>query len=111
MNLAPNRVNKFSFEDTKIKIPHMGWCELTPENNGGGIIEQDTKSRFYFVHSYFVEPANPQTIIGKTGYINNFTSAIAHNNVVAVQFHPEKSQQAGLKMLSNFLEWDGCWSN
>jgi glutamine amidotransferase len=103
--------NKLDGRGAKLKVPHMGWntvdiCQAHPIFEG-----IDSDEYFYFVHSYFVEPANPQTIIGKTGYINNFTSAVAHNNVVAVQFHPEKSQQAGLKMLSNFLEWDGCWSN
>ena len=103
--------NKLDGGGAKLKVPHMGWntvdiCQAHPIFEG-----IDSDEYFYFVHSYFVEPANPQTIIGKTGYINNFTSAIAHKNIVAVQFHPEKSQQVGLKMLSNFLVWDGYWSN
>ena len=72
--------------------------------------EIDNQEYFYFVHSYFVEPFLSETIIGKTAYCNNFASAVAYENLVAVQFHPEKSQQAGLKLLSNFLNWDGCWA-
>jgi glutamine amidotransferase len=103
--------NKLDGGGVKFKVPHMGWntvdiCRAHPIFEG-----IDSNEYFYFVHSYFVEPVNPQVIIGKTGYINNFTSAIAHKNIVAVQFHPEKSQQVGLKMLSNFLVWDGYWSN
>jgi glutamine amidotransferase len=64
-------------------------------------------SRFYFVHSYYVEPEQKEVIAATTDYCLNFTSAIARDNVFAVQFHPEKSQHDGLQLLANFLEWDG----
>lgn len=97
------RVNKFSFEDTKIKIPHMGWCELTPENNGGGIIEQDTKSRFYFVHSYYAQCDDPVTSIATANYGGKaFTAAVNYKNIFGVQFHPEKSHKFGLALLKKF---------
>jgi glutamine amidotransferase len=62
-------------------------------------------SRFYFVHSYYVEPAEPSVIAGSTAYGIPFTSAVARANIFAVQFHPEKSAQSGLQLLGNFMRW------
>ncbi|MFZ2628631.1 MAG: imidazole glycerol phosphate synthase subunit HisH, partial [Rugosibacter sp.] len=67
-------------------------------------IEDNT--RFYFVHSYYVEPTDAQCIAGTTDYGIPFTSAIARDNIFAVQFHPEKSAQAGLRLLENFMHWN-----
>ncbi|MBV1914208.1 MAG: imidazole glycerol phosphate synthase subunit HisH [Pseudomonadales bacterium] len=91
----------------KLKVPHMGWNQVKqvqdhPIWHG---IEQD--SRFYFVHSYYVEAENSQQIIGSTEYNSTFTSVLADKNLVACQFHPEKSQHAGLALLKNFVNWDG----
>jgi len=115
LGLLPGEVRKFSsnkLDDrgAKFKVPHMGWNTVDIRQAHPIFEGIDSDEYFYFVHSYFVEPVNSQIIVGKTGYINNFTSAVAHKNIVAVQFHPEKSQQAGLKILANFLGWDGCWS-
>ena len=97
------RVNKFSFEDAKIKIPHMGWCELTPENNGGGIIDEDIKSRFYFVHSYYAQCYDPLSSIATANYGGKvFTAAVNYKNIYGVQFHPEKSHKFGLGLLNQF---------
>lgn len=90
----------------RLKIPHMGWNQV--HRRGHPLwkgIEQD--SRFYFVHSYYAEPACTGDSEGLTGYGISFTSVIARDNVFAVQFHPEKSQAAGLKLLENFVSWDG----
>ncbi len=89
----------------RLKVPHMGWnrvrqAEPHPLWEG---IEDD--SRFYFVHSYYVEPATPEVIAGSTVYGIPFTSAVARANIFAVQFHPEKSAQAGLRLLGNFMRW------
>ena len=113
LGLLPGEVQKFSsnkLDDrgAKFKVPHMGWNTVDIRQAHPIFEGIDSDEYFYFVHSYFVEPVNSQIIVGKTGYINNFTSAVAHKNIVAVQFHPEKSQQAGLKILANFLGWDGC---
>ena len=62
-------------------------------------------ARFYFVHSYYVEPQSPEVIAGSTGYGIPFTSAVARANIFAVQFHPEKSARAGLQLLRNFMHW------
>ena len=93
--------------DHGLKIPHMGWNNVTqtqahPLWDG---IEQD--SRFYFVHSYFVDPEDHQIVSGTTRFGIEFTSAIACANVFAVQFHPEKSAADGLRLLHNFVRWNG----
>ena len=91
----------------KLKIPHMGWNQVHHESdhpmwNG---IAQD--ARFYFVHSYYAQPGNPDLIAASTSYGITFTSAVSKDNVFAVQFHPEKSQHAGLTLYANFLKWNG----
>jgi glutamine amidotransferase len=91
----------------RLKIPHMGWNQVhqTYEHPLWQDIEQDT--RFYFVHSYYVEPVDIGMIAGSTQYGISFTAAISKANVFATQFHPEKSQHAGLQLYKNFLNWDG----
>ena len=89
-----------------LKIPHMGWNQVhhVSDHPMWRDIAQD--SRFYFVHSYYVEPAGADVIAGSTAYPVPFTSAIARDNVFAVQFHPEKSQHDGLQLYANFLTWN-----
>ena len=91
----------------RLKIPHMGWNQVhqTYEHPLWHEIEQET--RFYFVHSYYVEPVDIGMIAGSTQYGISFTAAISRANVFATQFHPEKSQHAGLQLYKNFLNWDG----
>ena len=88
-----------------LKIPHMGWSRVNQsvEHPLWQGIEQD--SRFYFVHSYFVVPENSDVVAATTDYGQVFTSAIARDNLFAVQFHPEKSADAGLQLLKNFVNW------
>jgi imidazole glycerol-phosphate synthase subunit HisH len=93
---------KFSFEDNKMKIPHMGWNlvhKSTKSKLTDGFIQE---SRFYFVHSYYVEVENQENSILKTNYGLEFDSAIQHENVYGAQFHPEKSHKFGMKLLENF---------
>ena len=113
LSMIPGRVQHFNershnqSSSTKLKVPHMGWNEVKQIKNHKmwQNIEQD--SRFYFVHSYFVEPESSDIIVGTTDYGGSFASAIALQNIFAVQFHPEKSQHAGLELLANFMRWDG----
>lgn len=87
------------------KIPHMGWsrvCQNLSHPLWRGIPDGE---RFYFVHSYYVKPDHSDLIAGTTDYITPFASAMARDNLFAVQFHPEKSQQCGLTLLENFLTW------
>jgi len=90
----------------KLKVPHMGWNEVVQTRSHAlweGIADA---SRFYFVHSYYVDPVQRQAISGTTNYGIPFTSAVARDNIFAIQCHPEKSAQAGLAMLSNFVRWN-----
>ncbi|MDH5191536.1 MAG: imidazole glycerol phosphate synthase subunit HisH [Gammaproteobacteria bacterium] len=90
-----------------LKVPHMGWNQVHQETEHAlwKNIKQD--SRFYFVHSYYVETTSRDNMTASTDYGIGFTSAIAHENIFAVQFHPEKSQHDGLQLYANFLQWDG----
>jgi imidazole glycerol-phosphate synthase subunit HisH len=88
------------------KVPHMGWNEVwqvKPHALWDGIADG---SRFYFVHSYYCEPAESALAAGSTRYPDAFTSAIARDNIFATQFHPEKSATAGLRLLGNFSTWN-----
>ena len=88
-----------------VKVPHMGWNEVwqvAPHALWRGIPDG---ARFYFVHSYYCEPAEPGLAAGRTDYAGAFTSAIARDNIFATQFHPEKSSVAGLTLLRNFATW------
>lgn len=90
-----------------LKVPHMGWNQVhqeRPHPLWAGI-EQD--ARFYFVHSYYVTPAERSYLAGTTRHGLEFAAALAHGNIFAAQFHPEKSQHAGLQLYANFLKWDG----
>ena len=92
--------------DPSLKIPHMGWNEVlqAPHPLWSGI---DNGSRFYFVHSYYVQPSDQTLIRGQCDYGIPFTAAIGRENVFAIQSHPEKSADVGLQLLKNFVEWDG----
>ncbi len=107
----PGRVPRFpqasmlGNDGCALKVPHMGWNEVVQHRSHplwSGIADG---SRFYFVHSYFVAPDDGALTAGKTRYGIEFTSAIARDNVFAVQFHPEKSAEAGLRLLANFVHW------
>ena len=87
------------------KIPHMGWDLVNHEQPHPLWQGIEPDERFYFVHSYYVKPENESDICGTTDYIVPFTSVAARENLFAVQFHPEKSQKSGLRLLTNFLNW------
>ena len=91
----------------RLKIPHMGWNQVYPVRPHPLWRGLTDGARFYFVHSYYVEPSNPELIAAFTLYPFSFTSACARDNIFAVQFHPEKSHDAGLTLLGNFVLWDG----
>lgn len=93
-------------DGSRLKVPHMGWNTVSQRAHPlwDGI---EDNSRFYFVHSYYVEPADDSEVYGVTGYGHPFAVAMGRENLFAVQFHPEKSQHAGLRLLGNFLQWQG----
>lgn len=110
LGLLPGRVRRFADplrdeQGGKLKVPHMGWNEVQQTLSHPMWHGIPDASRFYFVHSYYVEPADPQLTAGVSRYPSSFTCAIARGNIFAVQFHPEKSQAAGLRLLSNFVAW------
>ena len=89
----------------RLKIPHMGWNQVEQTQTHPLWAKIAPGSRFYFVHSYYVDPVDRQRIAGRTDYGVSFASAIAADNLFGVQFHPEKSQRSGLQLLANFLAW------
>ena len=91
----------------RLKVPHMGWNQVVQTREHPLWKDIAPESRFYFVHSYYVDPEDKSVIAGATDYGLRFTSAVARDNLFATQFHPEKSQKAGLTLLANFLNWDG----
>lgn len=111
LGLLRGRVRRFAADamvdarGAKLKVPHMGWNEVHQSMTHPLWKGIPSGSRFYFVHSYYVEPADPHLTAGYTDYPSAFTSAVASHNVFAVQFHPEKSQAAGLRLLANFVAW------
>jgi imidazole glycerol-phosphate synthase subunit HisH len=115
LGLLSGRVARFPADKmvdaggAKLKVPHMGWNEVKQtlvHPLWQGIAPG---SRFYFVHSYYPVPREHDLIAGYSQYPFPFTCAVAVRNLFAVQFHPEKSQAAGLKLLTNFVHWDGAY--
>lgn len=106
-------VKRFAAEDMvdseggKLKVPHMGWNQVYQTGAQPHALWQgiEDAARFYYVHSYYVQPDDDAIIVGYSHYPNRFTCAIAKDNLFAVQFHPEKSADAGLQLLSNFVNW------
>ena len=105
LGLMPGSVVRFAVDG--LKIPHIGWNELSLVRDHPVLDGLDGEA-FYFVHSYFPEPEETQDLIGETDYGTRFCSAVGRENLVAVQFHPEKSSGAGLKLYENFLCWAGA---
>jgi glutamine amidotransferase len=90
-----------------LKIPHMGWNRVYPNRPTHPLWEGIADgSWFYFVHSYYAVPADPTAVAAISRYPDPFAAAVVRANVFAVQFHPEKSQKAGLRLLANFLRWE-----
>ena len=88
-----------------LKIPQMGWNRVRPVREHPLWEGIEPGARFYFVHSYYVDPADRDCIAGAARYGIPFTGAVARDNIFAIQCHPEKSAQAGLALLANFVEW------
>lgn len=90
----------------KLKVPHMGWNEVFQKKAHPLWRDIADGSRFYFVHSYFVRAEDESLVTGVTDYGREFHAVLSRDNVFAAQFHPEKSGEAGLQLLKNFLEWN-----
>jgi len=99
-----------SSQGEKLKVPHMGWNQVYQRHHADSKAHAlwqgiEDGARFYYVHSYYVQPADDAIVEGYSDYPKRFTCAIAKDNLFAVQFHPEKSANAGLQLLSNFINW------
>jgi len=103
LDLIRGNVVKFR-PDPEHKVPHMGWNTIEKEREVPMLQEVESGDFFYFVHSYFVVPEEAQVISTFTTYGNPFVSSISKENLFATQFHPEKSQQKGLRLLENFVK-------
>lgn len=114
LGLIPGTARRFpaglTYGGQPLKVPHMGWnqvkfCRPHPifDNIPSG-------GEYYFVHSYFPAPADDEWVAGRTDYGIDFCSVVARENIVAVQFHAEKSGRLGLKLLDNFCRWDGRYA-
>lgn len=91
----------------RLKVPHMGWNQVQQTKPHPLWKDVPDNSRFYFVHSYYVHTEKQEMVTGVTNYGTEIVAALADDNIFATQFHPEKSQAAGLALLRNFLHWDG----
>jgi glutamine amidotransferase len=112
LGILPGTVQRFPAEamvdaaGNKLKVPHMGWNNVHQAGPHPLWVGIEEGERFYFVHSYFVQPTAPDVIAGFSHYPFPFTCAVATANIFAVQFHPEKSQNAGLMLLGNSVTWN-----
>ena len=104
LSIVSGKVLKFRNSD--LKIPHMGWNRVNQVLNHPLWHKIENNSRFYSVHSYYVDEEDPNCVVGTSEYGQTFTSAIAFDKLFAVQFHPEKSQSDGLQLLRNFTTWN-----
>ena len=112
LGILPGKVVRFAAEEmhdqagAKLKVPHMGWNRVYRMHEHALWQGIEDGARFYYVHSYYVVPQDPGVAAAYTEYPARFTCAVARDNIFAVQFHPEKSHQAGLQLLSNFVQWN-----
>ena len=112
LDVYPGEVKYFgddltSGDGSKLKVPHMGWNQVSQTHSHPLWKGIEDGARFYFVHSYYVESKNASLVAGESEYPLPFAAALAKDNQFAVQFHPEKSQKSGLTLLKNFVNWDG----
>lgn len=103
LGLVKGKTVRFQFDDAKLKIPHMGWNTVRAKKNHF-LFNNNQNARFYFVHSYYVVCDGQEDVLTETEYGIPFCSSLQHENIIGVQFHPEKSHTYGMKLLKNFLE-------
>ncbi len=110
LGLLAGKVKRFDFGSNlaQLKVPHMGWNQVRQTGLEASGLWQGigNESNFYFVHSFYCEPVDKALVIGETEYGGVFTAAVQQKNVIATQFHPEKSGRVGLRFLQNFCQGD-----
>lgn len=111
LGLLPGKVVRFQLDGllqddgSRYKVPQMGWNQVRQSSAHALWEGIPDNAYFYFVHSYYVQPANPAHQVGETVYGQPFCCAVARDNIFATQFHPEKSAAAGLQLYKNFVHW------
>lgn len=101
LSVLPGQVVRFP---AGLKVPHLGWNQVYPKKDHFIWADVPEGSYFYFAHSYYFAPANPGLVLGETEYSHPYASVVGKDNVTGIQFHPEKSQKWGLKILENFIK-------
>lgn len=102
---VPGTVDRIRPADPALKVPHMGWNDLVIGNRHPVLDGIETGEHAYFVHSYHMTVADPAALLAHADYGGPVTAIVARGTVVGTQFHPEKSQAAGLRLIANFLRW------
>ena len=96
------RTRRFQIDEKKFRLPHIGWNDVEIRT-GSTLFEGATPAVFYFVHSYLIEPSDSSAVVATCDYGEVFSAAVEKENIFGMQFHPEKSQKAGLTVLRNFI--------
>lgn len=104
LGMIDGHVERMKIKDSSIKIPHMGWNIIRPVQNSSLFSEKDDNQRFYFVHSYHVVCDNKSDVTAVVTHGYDFTCSIQHDNILGVQFHPEKSHRYGMELMKKFVE-------
>jgi glutamine amidotransferase len=107
LDLIPGRSPRFEPEDSSLKVPHMGWNGVRIERPHPVLRELEAGSEFYFVHSYYPLPRREEHVLATCEYGIRFPAVVGCGNLIATQFHPEKSGRVGLALLRSFAAWDG----
>jgi glutamine amidotransferase len=107
VGIIAGTVPRFTLSDTALKVPHMGWDAIRLVRRHPVLRDVKPDSEFYFVHSYYPLPSEPSAVVAVCDYEIEFPAVIGTKNLIATQFHPEKSGSAGLRILENFAAWDG----
>jgi len=107
LGLIAGKTVRFNFQDKSLKIPHIGWNTVKATQTHPVLEGLEKEDEFYFVHSYYPQPAKKENIFAVSDYGGEFCCAVGEKNYFAVQFHPEKSGRLGLKLLQRFAKWDG----
>lgn len=98
---------RFNFADNHFRVPHVGWDDINIVRPNALLNRVRSGDNFYFVHSYYMKNNDPADVAATCDYGGPFTAVVKRRNIFATQFHPEKSQEKGLKLLGEFLQWSG----
>ncbi|HET8933556.1 MAG TPA: imidazole glycerol phosphate synthase subunit HisH [Polyangiales bacterium] len=107
LGFLPGHTRLLRIEDPRLKIPHMGWNNVRVERPHPLLAHLQPHDELYFVHSYYLDPADPADVYVTTEHGARFCCALGKDNLFATQFHPEKSGKVGLELLARFARWDG----